>query len=108
MSLQCDEQNGTSVITVTGDFNGDAASALRAVLSSKTSRPNVIVDLEACRFIASTALEALIETLHICEERGGRLILASLDENCRKILQITRLDHRFECHDHVATALRLA
>ena len=33
-------------------------------------------------------------------------MLAGLDENCRKILELTRLDHRFECHHQLASALK--
>ena len=32
--------------------------------------------------------------------------LVTLDENCRKILEITRLEHRFECHGELAAALK--
>ena len=33
-----------------------------------------------------------------CEDLFGQIKLAGLDENCRKILEMTRLEHRFECH----------
>ena len=41
-----------------------------------------------------------------CEDLFGQIKLANLDENCRKILEITRLEHRFECHGDLATALK--
>jgi hypothetical protein len=40
------------------------------------------------------------------EELFGRLKLVNLDENCKKILEITRLDHRFECQADLPTALK--
>jgi hypothetical protein len=32
--------------------------------------------------------------------------LAAADANCQKILEITRLAHRFECHADVSAALK--
>jgi hypothetical protein len=37
--------------------------------------------------------------------RGGEK-LAAADANCQKILEITRLAHRFECHADVSAALK--
>jgi hypothetical protein len=36
----------------------------------------------------------------------GQVKLANLDENLRKILEITRLEHRFETHAGLAMALK--
>ena len=36
----------------------------------------------------------------------GRMKLVNLDENCKKILEITRLDHHFECQADLPTALK--
>lgn len=106
MPVECDEFNGVSVITVRGDLAADEAAAVRAVLSARASRPNIVVDLEACRFLTSVGLEALLEALRTCENRGGRVMLAGPDDNCRKILELARLDHRFECHRGLAAALK--
>ena len=65
-----------------------------------------MIDFEGSRFISSEGLEALLAVRRRCEERRGQVRLAGLDDNCRKILQITRLDHRFECHPDVTTALK--
>jgi hypothetical protein len=32
--------------------------------------------------------------------------LAGLDENCTKILEITRLDGQFDCYDELAKAVK--
>jgi anti-anti-sigma factor len=106
MPVTCDEYNGVSVVTVKGDLGSTEATALREVLADRAKRPNVVIDLEACHFMASVGLEALLDALRLCEQRAGRLMLAGLDANCRKVLQITRLDHRFECHDDLTSALK--
>ena len=106
MPVQCDEYNGVSVIAVKGDLLAEQSSAIRDALATRATRPNIVVDLEACRFLASIGLEALLEALQTCESRGGRLMLSGIDANCRKILELTRLEHRFECHAQLASALK--
>ncbi|MDB5172393.1 MAG: anti-sigma-factor antagonist [Phycisphaerales bacterium] len=106
MPVTCDEYSGVSVITVKGDLGPTEATALRGMLVDRAKRPNLVIDLEACHFMASVGLEALLDALRLCEERTGRLMLAGLDANCRRVLQITRLDHRFECHEGLASALK--
>ena len=106
MPVQCDEYNGVSVITVQGDLLVEQASAIRDALATRATCSNVVIDLDACRFLASSGLEALLDTLNTCESRGGRLMVSGLDPNCRKILELTRLEHRFECHAQLASALK--
>lgn len=107
--MKCDEYGQVCVIALHGDFVGDAAEKVRKTVDQRlTDRrpPNVVIDFEGSRFISSEGLEALLAVRRRCEERRGQVRLAGLDDNCRKILQITRLDRRFECHPDVATALR--
>jgi hypothetical protein len=41
-----------------------------------------------------------------CEDLFGQFKLSHLDENMRKILEMTRLEHRFECHTDLTSALK--
>ena len=40
------------------------------------------------------------------EDLFGQIKLAHVDENCQKILEITRLAHRFETHADLPGALK--
>jgi hypothetical protein len=64
------------------------------------------MDFQKCGFIDSEGLEALLWMKRRSEDLFGQIKLANLDENCRKILQITRLDHRFEMHGDLVGALK--
>src|SRR4051794_29659005 len=106
--MTSDQYNGVPVITAEGDLAGAEAAA---VLGAVERRPPVesgkcVIDLERCRFISGEGLGALVNALRCCESRGAALKLAGLDENCRIILQMTRLDHRFECCPDVAAAMK--
>jgi anti-anti-sigma factor len=102
-----DQYNGVSVITVSGDLVGPEATALREAASVPSHARACVIDLEQCRFMASDGLESLLAALRSHEAAGSSLKLAGLDANCRTILQLTRLDHRFECCADVASALKL-
>ena len=109
MSVKCDEYGQVCVIALHGDFVGAAAEQVQKTVDQRLSdrRPaNFVIDFEGSRFISSEGLEALLAVRRRCEERRGQVRLAGLDDNCRKILQITRLDHRFECHPDVTSALK--
>jgi anti-anti-sigma regulatory factor len=41
-----------------------------------------------------------------CRQNRVQLKLAGLDENCRKILEITRLKDEFDCHAELTQAVR--
>ena len=110
MSIKCEEYDHACVIALTGDFVGvDTEQVFKAVDERLASRRavNFVIDFERSAFIGSEGLEALLAVRRRCEERRGQVRLAGLDENCRKILQITRLDSRFECHPDLAAALRV-
>ena len=46
--------------------------------------------------IDSEGLEALLDVQDKCEDEYGNVKLCGLDETAQKILEITRLDRRFE------------
>src|SRR5271168_4988541 len=109
MSVKCEEYSGTCVMEVQGDFLGDtAALAKKSMEQYITSRQlaDFIVDFQKSTFIDSEGLESLLWMKRRCEEIFGRIKLVNLDDNCRKILEITRLDHHFECQADLPTALK--
>ena len=109
MSIKCDEHNQVCVITLGGDFTGDDAEQARKSIDEMIDTKQIVdfvFDFAKAGFVDSDGLEALLIAKRRCEELFGRLKLAALDENCRKILEITRLDKRFECHAELSAALK--
>jgi anti-anti-sigma factor len=109
MPLKCDEYNGVCVLSINGDLSGDAASAVRLFAEERITEKQVVdfvVDLGKTSFIDSDGLESILWLKRRADDRFGRVKIAAADDNCRKILEITRLAHRFECHSDLATALK--
>jgi anti-anti-sigma factor len=109
MPIKCDEYNNVCVLAVTGDLSGPESEAVRKQVEELIDKKQIIdfvVDFEKTGFIDSEGIETLLWMKRKCEELFGQLKLAALDENCRKILELTRLEHRFQCHSDLPTALK--
>jgi anti-anti-sigma factor len=109
MAIKCEEYNNVCVIAVDGDLAGDSSKALRKTAEERVEQLRIVdfvVDFERAGFVDSEGLETLLWLKRRCEDLFGQIKLVNLDENCRKILEITRLEHRFECHDDLTAALK--
>jgi anti-anti-sigma factor len=109
MAIRTEEYHRVCVLTVEGNLADDGAAALRQLVDARAAegRPmNLVVDLEKCPYLDSAGLEALLAARRHCDASGGRLSLANLDANCRKVLEITRLARHFEFHSTLAGALK--
>ncbi len=109
MGIKCDDYNHVCVVAVDGDFAGDATAHLRRAAEERIEQRQIVdfvIDLEKSGFVDSEGLETLLWLKRRCEDLFGKVKLANLDENCRKILEITRLESRFECHVDLPSALK--
>jgi anti-anti-sigma factor len=109
MPIRCDEYNQVCVISVEGDLSADQSEALRKAVERQTEGGRIadfVVDLEHCGFIDSEGLESLLWLKRLSEETFGQVKLTALSEDCRKILEITRLEPRFECSPDLTAALK--
>jgi anti-anti-sigma factor len=109
LAIKCDEYNGICVLAVDGDLTADASAQIKKLASERIDKRQLVefvVDLQRAAFIDSGGLETLLWLKRRCDDLFGKVKLAALDENCRKILEMTRLTHRFECHDDMPSALK--
>ena len=109
MSIKCEEYGNICVMALTGDFVGEITQTARKNVDERIEARHVVdfvVDFEKTSFIDSEGLETLLWMKRRCEDLFGQIKLVHLDENCRKILEMTRLEHRFECHNDLNAALK--
>ena len=109
MPIKCEEYSQVCVIEAQGDFLADSAAEAKKAMEEHIDQRQIVdfvLDFHKCGFIDSDALEAMLWMKRHAEDLFGRLKLVNLDENCRKILEITRLGHRFECHGDLPSALK--
>jgi len=108
MNIRCEDYDHVSVLTVTGEFSVDTVDAFRQQVDERLGRKVrfFVVDLERTTFIDSKGLESLLWLQEQCDENLGQLRLCKPDDTCRKILNITRLDGRFDVFGDVTEAVK--
>ncbi len=97
---------GTVVVSLAGELDLYNAEEVRAALleASGEQPERLVADLEAVRFIDSTALGVLIEARSRMPDQSG-FRLASPGLEVRRALEVSGLDQHFLVHDTVAEAL---
>jgi anti-anti-sigma factor len=109
MSLKIEEYDSVCVIEVDGDFSAENATAVRTAFDQRTENRRIVdfvLDMSKCPFIDSEGLETLLAMKRRCEDMFGQVKLAKVDDSCRTILQLTRLEPRFELHDDLHAAMK--
>lgn len=109
MPTRVEEYDHIAVLAPTGELHGDEVIELRKKVDELIDQRQIVdmvLDLDACPFVDSEALETLLWIQRRCEDLFGHAKLANLDENVKKILEMTRLEPRFDCCDDLAAALK--
>jgi anti-anti-sigma factor len=108
MNIRCEDYDHVTVVGISGEFNSDGTETFRKQIDERLQKKVrfFVVDLEQTTFIDSKGLESLLWVQQQCDEHLGQVRLCKPDETCRKILQITRLDGRFDVFADVTEAVK--
>ncbi len=108
MKLKIQDYNDVTVVELHGDLDADVVELYQnAITEIVTKRKTgVVLDMSGVGFIDSQGLEQLLWTRDYCNENMRELRLAGLDENCARILEITRLANEFGHYAELAEAVR--
>ena len=108
MKIQWQDYNEVTVIELRGEIDGELAEPLRNAVTeiAGNQRAGIVLDMSDVSFLDSQGLELLLWVRDYCRQNKIQLRLAGLDENCGKILEITRLQDEFDCHAELAKAVK--
>ena len=123
MSIKTQDYNDVTVVELQGELGSEINETLRKTISNiiqspfsenlnrerlSTSIPKtgIVLDMSKVGFIDSVGLECLLWARDYGDENNCQLRLAGLDENCRKILEITRLENEFSCYSELSEAVK--
>ena len=110
MPVRCDEYDQICVIAVEGDLSAENAAGFRKLATERIDRQNIIdfvIDMGKTTFIDSEGLETLLWLKRRCDDLFGQIKIVALDDNCRKIVEITRLEHCFDAQPDLPAALKM-
>lgn len=108
MKIKKQDYNDVTVVELQGDLDADFTELLRNTITDivATHRAGIVLDMSAVGFVDSQGLELLLWLRDYCNQNKTQLRLAGLDENCSKILEVTRLDGQFDSYAELTEAVR--
>lgn len=108
MKVRTQNYNDVTVIEMQGELDSDSIELFKNTITDVVAKgtAGLVLDMRAIPFIDSQGLEHLLWARDYCNENKREFRLAGLDENCQKILEITRLDSELECYDELAQAVK--
>lgn len=108
MKINTQDYNDVTVVELQGEMDGDAAEVFRSTITEiiATPKAGVVLDMSAVGFVDGLGLEQLLWARDYCNENRCELRLAGLDENCLKIMEITRLESEFDHYAELAKAVK--
>lgn len=108
MKIKTQDYNDVTVVELQGELDGDFTRILRKNITDIVARhrSGIVLDMSEVGFIDSEGLEELLWVRDYCNENNCELRLAGLDENCAKILEITRLENEFDRYSELAEAVK--
>jgi anti-anti-sigma factor len=108
MKLSYEDHGPISVMTISGELTTDQVEPFRrSCLERFTSGArDIVLNIEHMTFVDSAGLEALLWLIDEASERAGQVRLVKPDETVGKILEISRLDRRFNIHQSIEFAAK--
>lgn len=107
MGTKLAQKGEVNVLAVEGELVAETVGEFRRLVEQCRQRDgrDFVVDLHAARTVDSAGLEALTALQRECEERLGLLRFCGVNQTIGKILEMTRLDRRFDCCRNLPAAL---
>ena len=108
MRIKKQDYNDVTVVELQGEFDGEFTEMFKNTITTiiATRKVGIVLDMSSVGFIAGAALEQLLWARDYCSENTCQLRLAGLDENCMKILEVTRLENEFDRYGELAEAVK--
>jgi len=108
MRIKTQDYNDITVVELQGELDGEFTELFQDTISGiiVTRKAGIVFDMSNVGFIDSEGLEQLLWARDYCSENNCQLRLAGLDENCAKILEVTRLENEFDLHAELAEAVK--
>lgn len=107
LGLDVSEQNGYSVLAVSGEVDVATVPRLREQLHGLVAQGStkIVVDLDSVDFLDSTGLGVLVGALKRVRSNDGELSLVCTQPRIRKVFEVTGLTKVFSLYDSVDEAV---
>ena len=96
------------VLKLDGRLDASAVKMMKANVNSMVEREitSIVIDMNDVDFIDSSGLGSLVSCLRVVNKENGDIRLASLQDQIRALLELTRLHRVFQIFDNCETAVK--
>ncbi|MGW4600574.1 STAS domain-containing protein [Streptomyces sp. NPDC004457] len=106
LSVVATATDGIRVLTLAGEIDHHTGDTLRRALdTSHTPRPRVVVDMHQVTFMDSSGINILIAAHQALSEAGGWLRLAAIGESVMRTISLVGVDAVIDCRETLRQAL---
>jgi len=108
MKFSYEDHESITVLTVSGEFNADQADSFRRKCQERfrAGIRDIVLNVEHLELIDSAGLELMLWLQDEAALNLGQLRVVQPSDTIRKILEITRLDKRFDVHHSIESAAK--
>lgn len=102
-------ENYTLVSSQVEKLDASNAPELKALflLLNKNSENNIVLDLSKSKYCDSSGLSAILIGNRLCKDSGGVFVLASLQANVQKLVEISQLHNVLNIVEQASDANQL-
>lgn len=109
MTITTESYGHAAILNIKGDLNEDALNAVKQAVDHQVDAGeaiDVVFNMAEVGFVDSAGLEYLLALQDRLAEKLGQVKMVNLSESVRMILEITRLQSRFEAFDDIPSAVK--
>jgi anti-anti-sigma factor len=108
MKISHQDYNNVTVVELHGEFVEEYGKIFQDAMTELVRKPiaGIVLDMSKVPFIDSSGLGMLLWLRDFCHENKNQLKLAGLDDNIKKILEITRLDGKLDRYEELSEAVK--
>lgn len=100
MKHELREEQGALVVAFDGDIDLQSSpEARKALLDAVGQGKAILVDLSGVGYIDSSGVASLVESFQAARKAGTDLVLVSVSDGAKRVLQLARLDKVFTICD---------
>jgi anti-sigma B factor antagonist len=108
MECTVQQQGGIAIVTLNGELDVAVAPQLKAILKETLEQGNkkIVVDMKDVKFIDSSCLGVMVNAHKLAVTLTSSIRFAQLNEQVRKIFELTRTDKHLSFHTTIADAVK--
>jgi anti-anti-sigma factor len=108
MKINQQDYNNVTVAELGGEFVDEYCKLFQETMTALVARQRagIVLDMSKVTIIDSKGLEQLLWLRDYCYENKSQLKIAGLEENIKKILEITRLSGKLDQYQEIGEAVK--